>query len=75
LLLAFVVGSLGMLMGILRVLLRLGGMFLTLGMVIPTVSFGSSTMGLRGWFVVFRRLVVFFLHLAFSLSADRFRRV
>ena len=47
-----------MLVCILRVLLGLGCVFLALGMVILAVRFGSSTMGLRRGFVMFRRLVV-----------------
>jgi hypothetical protein len=37
-----------MLLSVLRVLLGLGGMFLTLDVIISTVRFGRSTMGLSG---------------------------
>jgi hypothetical protein len=62
-----------MLVGILRVLLSLRGMFLALDMVITAVSIGSGPMGLRCVVVLFRRLVVFFLHSVFSLLAEECR--
>ena len=63
---------LGMLVGVLRVLLGLGCMLLTFGMVIPVVGFGSSAMGLRCGFVMFRRLVVRVFHVDFSCWPENF---
>ena len=58
---------------VLRMLLGLGGVLLALGMVILAMRIGSSTMGLRCGFVMFRRLVVIFLHGVFSLLAEECR--
>src|SRR5271170_6454990 len=53
---------------VLRMLLGLGGVLLALGMVILAMRIGSSTMGLRCGFVMFRRLVVCVFHFDFSVG-------
>jgi len=55
-----------MLVGILRVLLGLGRMFLALGVVVAAVSRGRGTMRLCCGFVMFRRCVVCIFHVKFS---------
>jgi hypothetical protein len=61
-----------MLVCVLRVLLGLGGVLLALGMVILAMKIGSSTMGLRRGFVMFRRLVVCVFHFEFSCWPENF---
>lgn len=51
-----------MLMRVLRVLLGLGRVLLTLGVLILAMSLGGCTMGLCSGFVMLRRLVVFVFH-------------
>jgi hypothetical protein len=58
LLIAFSVRCFGMLVCILRVLLRLGSVLFALGMLVLAVSFSGRTMGLGSGFVMFRGLVV-----------------
>jgi hypothetical protein len=55
---AFRIRRLGLLVGVLRMLLRLGGVFLAFGMVIPAVRLRGGAMGLCGGLVKFRGLVV-----------------
>jgi hypothetical protein len=52
-------------------LLSLGGMFLALGVVILAVRIGGSAMRLRCGFVMFRRFVVFVLHVVFLIVGRR----
>jgi hypothetical protein len=66
LLVAFSIRGFGMLACVLRVLLGLGGVLLTLHMVVLAVRLGGGAMGLRRGLVVFRRFVVFVFHLVFS---------
>jgi hypothetical protein len=65
---AFGIRGFGMIIRVLRVLLGLGGVLLALGMVILAMRIGSSTMGLRCGFVMFRRLVVCVFHFDFSVG-------
>jgi hypothetical protein len=66
LLAAFSIRGFGMLVCALRVLLGLGRVLLTLGVVVLAVRLGSGAMGLRRRLVMFRRFVVFVFHLVFS---------
>jgi hypothetical protein len=61
-----------MLIRILRMLLGLGSVLFTFGMVILAVSFGGSPMGLCSGFVMFRRLVVFIFHVDVSCRPTNF---
>jgi hypothetical protein len=65
-LVAFGIRDLGMLTCVLRILLGLGRVLLTLGVVIPAVRLGGGAMGLRCGLVMFRRFVVFVFHVVFS---------
>jgi hypothetical protein len=55
-----------MLIRVLRVLLRLGGVLFAFAMVTPTVSLGGCTMRLCRGFVMFRGFVVRVFHVDFS---------
>ena len=57
---------LGLIIGILRMLLGLGGIFLALGVVVFVVSVGCGAMRLRCGLVLLGRLVVRVFHVAFS---------
>lgn len=67
---AFGIRGLGMLSCVLRVLLGLGRVLLSLGVVVPVVRLGGGAMGLRGGLVMFRRFVVFFFHVVFSCGPE-----
>jgi hypothetical protein len=69
---AFCIRRFGMLIRILRMLLGLGSVLFTFGMVILAVSFGGSPMGLCSGFVMFRRLVVFIFHVDVSCRPTNF---
>jgi hypothetical protein len=71
---AFRTRRLGMLVGDLRMLLGLSGVFLALGMVVLAVRLGSRPMRLRRGLVMFRRLIVCVLHFDFLVLAERFRQ-
>jgi hypothetical protein len=70
LLVAFCVSDLGMFLGRLRLLPRVGRMLLTLGVVILTVRIGGGAVRLCGSLVMLPGLVVFVFHGVISLLAD-----
>lgn len=59
-----------MLTCVLRVLLGLGSVLLTLGVVVPAVRIGGGAMGLRRGLVMFRRFVVLVFHVVFSCGPE-----
>jgi hypothetical protein len=61
---AFAVRRLGMLVCVLGMLLGLGRVLLTLGVVISAMVFGSGPMRLRRSFVMLGRLIVCVFHVA-----------
>jgi hypothetical protein len=63
---AFAIGSLRMIIRILRVMLSLGGVLSTLRMVIFAMRFGSSAMGLCSGLVMFCCRIMRVFHSDFS---------